>query len=226
MIDTYNLSLYQQLNNKLIGSIIYMYDDEDKEILVANIEILDEYKNKGYGKLLLLCMFLDLLSKNIFYIRLDDCSDYSCSSKSIYNKFGFKQTEAKDEEMYIFFENNINEDKNITIQPYRNIEPYRNIKDLIEKNKQNMNLDESYFKNFSELFAITKIKNNSKERNITKNIISKIQNYVITKNIHYGGDEKSYKITDINIYKYGRFLNIYNNNNKLYIKNKNEFELL
>lgn len=173
-------------------------------------------------------MFLDLLYTNIFFIHLDDCSDFSCSYKTIYNKFGFTQTSNKDEEMYIFFENNTNEEKNINIEPYLNIKPYENIKDLLEKNIHNMNLDKNYLINFNELFTIEKKINKRKERNITKEIINKI-NYNIL-NMQFGGVKKSkktYLITDINIYKNEKFLNIYHkNNNKLYIKKNNKFELL
>jgi hypothetical protein len=172
MIKFYTLLLYHIEYNILLGSITYIYDNEDKKIKIQYIEIKDKYINKGYGKLLLLCLFIDLLDKNIYFIHLYDCSDCSCSSNSIYLKFGFSQTEANDEEMYIFFENNTNEYRNIYTKPYRNIKSYKNIKDLLQKNIKNINLNLNYLDNFNESFEIIKIKNNKPEKNIT----AKMQN--------------------------------------------------
>lgn len=103
------------INKNRIGYISFIYNEKSKKIYISYLNVYNEYKNKGYGTLLIL-FSIKYIIENIYNsyfikeIKLDDCSDYSGTPNSIYYKVGFRNYNIKnEEELFIkFFNNKIN----------------------------------------------------------------------------------------------------------------------
>ena len=144
------------INKNRIGYISFIYNEKKKKIYISYLNIYNEYKNKGYGTLIIL-FSIKYIIENIYNsyfikeIKLDDCSDYSGTPNSIYYKVGFRNYNIKnEEELFIkFFNNKIN---NLNI---------KTIYDLYDYIKDN-NFDKLNSINYNSILFKVIIFNNSK----------------------------------------------------------------
>ena len=82
--------LYLKENDKIIGMITYYYFYPDlKAAYIDSISILEEYRGKKLGKLLMDKCFSDLKSKNIHLVKLRTWSTNKITT-NLYPKLGFK----------------------------------------------------------------------------------------------------------------------------------------
>ena len=152
---SYTIKLADIYNNR-IGYISFIYNEKKKKIYISYLNVYNEYKNKGYGTLLIL-FSIKYIIENIYNsyfikeIKLDDCSDYSGTPNSIYYKVGFRNYNIKnEEELFIkFFNNKIN---NLNI---------KTIYDLYDYIKDN-NFDKLNSINYNSILFKVIIFNNSK----------------------------------------------------------------
>lgn len=153
-------------NRNKVGEINFYYDKEEESLTVSWLEVNDEYKGHGFGKLLFLFMVAELIyiQSHISTMELDDCSDYALTKKSIYYSLNFRVDPENIETMKIYFG-----DKAPIQDPY----VYRN-GNVSNSNNRFMNLHEylkhltltPFFKNynwndFSEKYIIKKVVQNS-----------------------------------------------------------------
>ena len=175
---SYTIKIADIYKNK-IGYISFIYNEKTKKIYISYLNIYNEYKNKGYGTLLIL-FSIKYLIENIYNsyfikeIKLDDCSDYSGTPNSIYYKVGFRNYDIKNEEQLFikFFNNKINRINNLNI---------KNIYDLYDYIKNN-NFDKLNTINYNLILFKIIIFNNSKfikikeiKFNLNKKIIKNLR---------------------------------------------------
>ena len=85
IINDYTFILVYKENDKYVGFLIYQLLYENAEII--DIFVLDEYRNKGIGKSLILKM---LENKNILNVTLEVKVDNE-NAIMLYNSIGFKK---------------------------------------------------------------------------------------------------------------------------------------
>lgn len=167
------------INNNRIGYISFIYNENKKKIYISYLNVYNEYKNKGYGTLLIL-FSIKYIIENIYNsyfikeIKLDDCSDYSGTPNSIYYKVGFRNYNIKNqEELFIKFFNNRN---NIINNP--NIKTIYDLYNYIKNN----NFDKLNSINYNLISFKVIIFNNSKfikikdiKFNLDKKIIKEVR---------------------------------------------------
>jgi len=105
MIDFYKIELYE-LEQHLLGYINFNLDTRNNKIKVSYIYINEP--GKKYGTFLLIifmCYVINYIEQNLITgIYLDDCSDLSCTTQSIYYKFGMRILDQnKQEELGVRF---------------------------------------------------------------------------------------------------------------------------
>jgi len=88
---------------------ITIFKDDDIEIgyicwrpniVITVLHVHEEFRNQGYGTLLIKCMLIKLGRRKTLDIKLDDCSDFSGTCNSIYYKLGFRYV-GDDNSMFI-----------------------------------------------------------------------------------------------------------------------------
>lgn len=114
----YSIKL-NDINNNKIGFISFIYNEKTKYIYISFLNVYNAYKSKGYGTLLILFSIkyiIDNIHNSYFIknIKLDDCSDYSGNSNSIYYKLGFRNYNSNyKEELFVKFFNKKKNDINL-----------------------------------------------------------------------------------------------------------------
>ncbi len=93
--DDKSILFVVELDNKIIG-FIYAYEKEldevfiNKEVFIEAIFILEKYRNKGIGKLLMKELEKWCYAKNIKYIDIDVMKNNK-EALSLYGKIGYKE---------------------------------------------------------------------------------------------------------------------------------------
>jgi len=140
----YTIKLRDVINNNCIGYINFIYYNQTNKIYISYLNVFNNYKGKGYGTLLILFSIRFIIENihNSYFIKeikLDDCSDYSCSTNSIYYKLGFRNYSQRNEELFVKFFNN-NQNKNeIKFKTIYDLYDYIYINNLIKLNTINYN---------------------------------------------------------------------------------------
>ena len=90
-----------KLNKKSIGSLTFYKDYSDNHVSITFINVLEEYRGKGFGTALLWALYDYIYINTKFkYILWDDCSNnFRCPGKNIYKKVGAQYVEKKGPEM-------------------------------------------------------------------------------------------------------------------------------
>ena len=143
---SYTIKLADIYNNR-IGYISFIYNEKKKKIYISYLNVYNEYKNKGYGTLLIL-FSIKYIIENIYNsyfikeIKLDDCSEYSGTPNSIYYKLGFRNYNIKnEEELFIkFFNNRNNIINNLNIKTIYDLYDYIKNNNFNKLNTINYNL--------------------------------------------------------------------------------------
>ena len=141
--DLYVIKLSNKNANE-IGSISYNLEGGNV-IHLSGLYVLPEFQNNHFGTLLIILMFVDLMRNipNTTEVYLEDCSDYTLTSKSIYFKFGFRITEEKSvDEMRMFigdtarntsYKHRYNNSTISEIPRHSSLKEY--LRDIVTKNK-------------------------------------------------------------------------------------------
>lgn len=92
------------LDDKYIGHINYSINLYCKDSYIINLNILKNYRNKGYGSFLLQECLNDIKSKCIKKVKLNDISFNYRKQNNIYIKFGFKYQDDYNNDMIIIYD--------------------------------------------------------------------------------------------------------------------------
>ena len=168
-----NYSIKITNNNNKIGYINFIYNHKTNKIYISYLNVYNEYKGNGYGTLLILFSIkyiIDNIDNSYFIkeIKLDDCSDYSCSTNSIYYKLGFRNYDYRNkEELFVKFfksKNNLNLKSIYDLYDYIYYNCYNKLNSIIYNN---LVFKVNIYSN-NELIKIKNIKFNFNEK-INKN---------------------------------------------------------
>ncbi|NQV15607.1 GNAT family N-acetyltransferase [bacterium] len=88
------LSIVENDLNIIIGHIWFEHDVEPEEIFVYHIEVLEEYRNRGYGKSAFSLFEVYLKRKCISRVRLN-VFEKNVIARSMYEKQGFQITNVQ-----------------------------------------------------------------------------------------------------------------------------------
>ena len=63
---------------------------KDRCGFISSLYVKEEYRNKGFGTMLLSMFLHEIYNNNVLHIELYDCSDNYRKTNNIYLKYGFK----------------------------------------------------------------------------------------------------------------------------------------
>ena len=88
---TYNKSLWVKIvkNNKIIASGIAEYDSHLKEGIIEWVQVLPEYRNKGYGKDIVNYLLKQLRNLDAGFVTVSGSLDNKTKPEKLYRKCGF-----------------------------------------------------------------------------------------------------------------------------------------
>ena len=88
---TYNKSLWVKIvkNNKIIASGIAEYDSKLKEGIIEWVQVLPEYRNKGYGKDIVNYLLKQLRNLDAGFVTVSGSLDNKTKPEKLYRKCGF-----------------------------------------------------------------------------------------------------------------------------------------
>ena len=165
---SYTIKLTDIIIKNKIGFISFIYNIINKKIYISYLNVFNEYKGKSYGTLLILFAIQYIIENihNSYFIKnikLDDCSDYSGSTNSIYYKLGFRNYDTNNrEELFIKFFNKNNDINDINLKTIYDLYDYIYNNNLDKLNTINYNsiLFKINIFNNNELIKIKDIKFN------------------------------------------------------------------
>jgi len=111
------------INDQEIGYICWHNPGDKNSCLhITVLHVHDVFRKLGYGTLLIKCMLIHFGKKirRPLKIKLDDCSDYSGSTESIYYKLGFRCIN-NDNEMRIYIKSLFDYINTIKIKTFSNL---------------------------------------------------------------------------------------------------------
>lgn len=88
---TFNKSLWVKIekNNKIVASGIAEYDLELKEGIIEWVQVLPEYRNKGYGKDIVNYLLKQLKELNANFVTVSGSLENKTNPEVLYRKCGF-----------------------------------------------------------------------------------------------------------------------------------------
>lgn len=141
----FNYSIKISNSKNKIGFINFIYNEKNNKIYISYLNIFNQYRNKGYGTLLIL-ISLNQIINNIYNsyfikeIKLDDCSERSGQKDSIYYKLGFRNYNPKNkEELFVKFFNKNKYNDELKLKTIYDLYDYIYNSNYYKLNKLNFN---------------------------------------------------------------------------------------
>ena len=104
--DKYNKIIILITNNeKQYSNIVFLHNKTEKNCILLSLHTEDEYRNMGYGSILLKKIIKYCIENEIREILLDDCTDNFNKPNNIYLKSGFKYINEGEPEMIYLLNN-------------------------------------------------------------------------------------------------------------------------
>lgn len=100
----YYIQIQSIKNHDILGSIQFYYYEDENKIHVTSLFVEEEFRNKSYGIFLMFLMFMHTINLKVNEVTLDDSSDNTGTTESLYYKLGFRVLDKSNpEEMKLNF---------------------------------------------------------------------------------------------------------------------------